>query len=240
VTLWVTDNFAPLTGAIVGAVAHVGGYPAVSPFTTPAESTILVGTFTAAVSVGQYIQFGGHMQFYEIVAHVETGGATTSITVYPALLQALTNTESVTVIHNGIYAKVGEGNLTYSEKRNLIYVRDRGFIDTMKIGDDEPMDVSLDFTWEFLRAASGEPPTIEEAVKGIGAATAWVSTSADPCEPYSVNVWALDIPPCGTDAESIQLPEFRWLSFDHDLRGGKVAIKASCNVLQAVVTHSTP
>jgi len=237
VTLWITDGSTPTPAT--GSVNHTGGYPAILPFTTGASSTILV-TFTGIVAVGQYIQFGGHMQYYEIMSHSETSSNTSSITIYPALLSAVTNTEAIAVLGNGIYLKLGEGNLTYSEKRNLIYVRDRGFIDTMKVGDDEPMDVSLDFTWEFLRSASGTSPTIEETLKQIGGAAAWTSTSADPCEPYSVNVWLLDIPPCGTDAESIQLPEFRWTSLDHDLKGGKVSIKASCNALYAIVSHTTP
>jgi hypothetical protein len=240
VTLWVVDGSTPTTGAVTGAVNFTAGYPAVLPFTTGATSTILTKTFTAAVETGQYIQFASHMQFYEVLSHIETGSATTSLTLYPALLSAITNSEVINVIGNGIYAKLGEGNLTYSEKRNLIYVRDRGYIDTMKVGDDEPIDVALDFTWEFLRAVSGAPPTIEEAVKQVGQAATWVSTSADPCEPYSVSVFLLDIPPCGTDAESIQLPEFRWTSLDHDLKGGKVSVKASCNALYAIINHTTP
>jgi hypothetical protein len=215
--------------------------PAVLPFTTPATTTLACTGFTTEVVPGQYIQFASHMQFYEVIAVVNTSGATTSLTIYPALLQALTATEAIHVLGNGIYAKLGEGNLTYSEKRNLIYVRDRGFIDTMKIGDDEPVDVSMDFTWEFLRSATGDKfmPTFEEAIKQVGQAAGWVSTALDPCEPYCVNVWLLDIPPCGSDAESIQLPEFRWTGFDHDLKGGKVSVKATCNVLQANVVHST-
>jgi hypothetical protein len=220
-------------------VNHTGGYPAVLPFTTKATSTVLV-TFTGIVSVGQYIQFGGHMQYYEIMAHSETAANTSSITIFPALLNPLVNAEAIVVLGNGIYLKLGDGNLTYSEKRNLIYIRDRGYIDTMKVGDDEPMDVSLDFTWEFLRSVAGGSPTIEEALKQIGNASTWTSTSADPCEPYCVNVWLLDIPPCGTDAENIQLPEFRWTSLDHDLKGGKVSIKASCNALYAIINHATP
>ncbi len=232
-TLWIVDGSAP---ALAGSVNHSAGYPAVLPFTTPATSTILTTGLSAAV-VGQYIQFASHMQFYEIL----TVTGSTSITIYPALLQPITNTEVITVIGNGIYAKIGEGNMTYSEKRNLTYVRDRGFLDTMKIGDDEPMDVSIDFTWEFLRSLGvGYPPTIEEALYQTGQAAGWVSTSIDTCEPYSVDIFLLDIPPCGTDAESIQLREFRWISLDHDWRAGKVAVKGSCNTLHAVINHTTP
>jgi hypothetical protein len=239
VTLWVTDG--TVSTIVAGAVNFTTGYPAVLPFTTAASSTIVVDTFAVKVPVGAYVQFGTHMQFYEVLASTPTTGASTGLTLYPALLSAQADDAVINVIGNGIYAKLGEGNLTYSEKRNLIYIRDRGFIDTMKVGDDEPIDVSLDFTWEFLRSAgAGFVPTIEEAVKQVGQAATWVSTSADPCEPYSVNVWLSDIPPCGTDAESIQLSEFRWTSLAHDLQGGKVSVKASCNALYAIIDHTTP
>ncbi len=240
-TLWIVDGSSPISGATTGAVNNVAGYPAVLPFTTPATSTIIVDVFTAEVVIGQYIQFGTHMQFYEVVGVSNTASATTGLTIYPALLQPLADDDVIHVIGNGIYAKIGEGNMTYGEKRNLTYVRDRGFLDTMKIGDDEPMDVSIDFTWEFLRSlGSGHPPTIEEALYQTGQAASWVSTSIDTCEPYSVDIYLLDIPPCGTDAESIRLREFRWLSLDHDWRAGKVAIKGSCNTLHAVISHVAP
>jgi hypothetical protein len=97
----------------------------------------------------------------------------------------------------------------------------------------------MDFTWVFLRSAgTGLAPTIEEALKQIGQATDWVSTSSDECEPYCLDLYILNIPPCGTDAESIRLPEFRWTSLDHDLKGGKVSIKATCNALYAIVDHT--
>ncbi len=239
VTLWIVDGSSPITGATTGAVNNVAGYPAV-PFTPSGTSLILVDGFTAAIKIGQYIQFGTHMQFYEVVG--EAGGATpTSLTLFPALQMALADDDIIHVVGNGIYVKVGEGNLSYSEKRNLIYVRDRGFLDTIKIGDDEPLDVSLDFTWEFLRSAGvGFPPSVEEALRNTGQAASWVTTSADTCEPYAVNIVMLDIPPCGTDAENLTLPEFRWTSLDHDMRAGKISVKGTCNVLLAEITHTTP
>ncbi len=241
VTMFLVDGSLPITGATTGAVAHTGGYPAVD-FTPNGTSTILVDGFTAAVKVGQYITFGTHMQFYEVLA--EAGGATpTSLTIFPALQQAVLDDAVIHVHSKAVYIKIGEGNLTYDEKRNIIYVKDRGFLDTTKIGDDEPIDVSFEFTWELLSSISGTPPpTIEEALKKTGNAADWVSTSVDPCEPYSVDIVMLNVPPCvgGTDAENLTLPEFRWTSIDHDLRAGRVSVKGTCNVLFAEVTHAAP
>lgn len=139
---------------------------------------------------------------------------------------------------NCVEVKIGEGNLTYSEKRAITYVKDRGRLDTCKLGDEDPVEVSLNFTWEFLRAASGGTPTVEEAFKKIGEAEGWESSSADPCEPYAVDVVVAYVPPCAADYEVIVLEDFRWESLDHDLKTGQVAVKGNCNVLQATVTHT--
>lgn len=239
--MWLVDGSSPITGATTGAINHAGGYPA-ELFTPNGTSTIVVDGFSAAIVTGQYITFGSHMQFYEVMGSV--GGATpTSLTIFPALQTAVLDDAVIHVHGKAVYVKVGEGNLTYDEKRNIIYVKDRGFLDTTKIGDDEPIDVSLDFTWEFLSSVTGTPPpTVEEALKQTGNASAWVSTSSDPCEPYSIDIVMLNIPPCvgGTDAENLTLPEFRWTSLDHDMRAGRVSIKGTCNVLLAEVSHTAP
>ena len=51
---------------------------------------------------------------------------------------------------NSLSIKIGEGNLTYSEKRGVEFTRDRGILDTVRGADDEPLDVSMDATWEWI------------------------------------------------------------------------------------------
>ena len=224
-TLWIVDGSPPASGGTVS-----GNQSALLPFRSNYGSIIPGGT----AEVGQYVQFGTHLQFYEVVS--TSGG----MLIYPGLLQNVSSGTAINILGNGIYAKLGEGNLTYSEKRNIVTVLNRGFIDFVRAGDDIPLDVTMDFTWESLRSFSGDLPTIEEALKQIGQALNWVSTSADPCEPYCIDMYVLNIPPCGTNAESIRLPEFRWTSLDHDLKAGKVSIKATCNAIYAIVDHVIP
>jgi hypothetical protein len=221
-----------------GAVNLALGYTASPTRNAKSTSTLVVDGFVGILAIGQLITIGTSLQYYVIVGHTETSSVTTGITIFPALVEDAADDDVITVIANGIYAKIGEGNLTYNEKRNLTYIRDRGFIDTVKLGDEDPMDASLDFTWEFLRGTSTVPPTIEEAVKNIGQASGWTSSSTDPCEPYCVEVVICNIPPCGSDAERILLSQFRWENFDHDIKGAKVSMKGTCNVAQAAVTHS--
>src|SRR6266576_3971774 len=88
---------------------------------------------------------------------------------------------------HSITVTLGTGNLTYEEKRNIEYVKDRGLLDTVREGDEEPVDVRLDATWENLTGVGGAP-TVEDAMKRRGPAATWTSTSADPCEPFAVDI----------------------------------------------------
>ncbi len=133
---------------------------------------------------------------------------------------------------------LGEGNLTYDEKRNMEYVKDRGLLDTVREGDEEPMDVRLDATWEFI-TGTGDEITIEDAMKQRGDASAWESTSADECEPYAVDIYILYTPPCGagSNGETIVLPDFRWETIAHDLRGGTLSFTGKSNAKEATVSR---
>jgi hypothetical protein len=143
---------------------------------------------------------------------------------------------------NVLTVKIGEGTLTYSEKRNIQYTLDRGALDEVREGDQVPVDVKLDFTWTYLRGGlnSGDPATVEEALKNIGNAAAWLSSDSDGCKPYAVDIEITFAPTpstCG-DQEVILLPDFRWESMDHDAKAGTVSVSGKCNVTQATVTRT--
>jgi hypothetical protein len=132
---------------------------------------------------------------------------------------------------NSMTVTIGEGNVTYSEKRPVEFTLDRGIIDTVRLADEEPMDVSMDFTWEFLSSQTGDSvPTLEEALKKTGLASSWISSSTDPCQPYSVDLEVFNNPVCGSaHNEIITIEEFYWESLDHDLRDGTVAVSGRAN-----------
>lgn len=140
---------------------------------------------------------------------------------------------------NEIEIKVGEGQMKYTEKRNIDYRLDRGVLDDVVEGNEEPMEVSLDFQWEFLKASTGDPPTIEDALKQRGEASSWTSSDPDTCRPYAVDIEILYQPPCsGIQDETILLEDFRWEQLDHDLKGGSVSVSGKCNRTEATVTRS--
>jgi hypothetical protein len=142
---------------------------------------------------------------------------------------------------NEVSIKIGEGTLTYDETRTMEYTLDRGALDTVREGDEVPMDVSFDFIWEFLTATSTSGavvPTIEDALKQRGEASGWVTTSADACEPYAVDIEIVYTPTCGTEEdETILLPDFRWETLAHDLSAGTVAVSGKCNAKEAIISR---
>jgi len=142
---------------------------------------------------------------------------------------------------NEIEIKVGEGNLTYTERRNIQYTLDRGVLDEVREGDQVPVEVRFDAIWEYVSGStvSGSTPTPEDALKQRGEAAAWTSSDADPCRPYSVDIEIEYIPDCTpADKEVITLPDFRYEQIDHDLSAGTLAFSGKCNVTEATAVRT--
>lgn len=234
-------NFTPtLTGTVAddAAITLTPTGAVNSPTDVPksGDTTLIVDGFSKAVPVGAVFNIAGTNQQYTVTA-VSGGGTPIGLTFTPALATSATvpaDNAVITVGPNILKMKIGEGNITFEEKRNIEYVREKrqvalGFV---KTGDDEPMDVSIDLIWEFLSSDTGEPPTPEEAFNGIGGAANWVTAGADPCEPYAVNIEIVYTPPCsGVDAEVILLEEYRWESLSHDAKAGTMSSKGKCKTL---------
>lgn len=167
--------------------------------------------------------------------------ATTSITLTNGVVEAVEAGGAVTFTGQVLNIKVGEGNLTYSETRNRDYIKDRGNLDTVRDGDDEPMDVTFDFVWEYITAVtSSGVPTVEDVLKQTGEASGWLTTSTDACEPYCISVEVYYDPACsGVNNEKVVLPYFRHEKLDHNLRDSQVSCTGKCNATVATVTRAT-
>jgi len=154
--------------------------------------------------------------------------------------------DGTTPTPNEISIKIGEGNLTYSENVTREYTLDRGLLDEVRDGDEVPMDVAFDLVWEFITGntdSAGVPPTVEDALKNQNNASTWVSTDADACRPYALDVVLEDVPVCGASApiqeqEVVTLPDFRYETLDHDLRAGTIACSGRCNAKVATIVRS--
>ena len=178
----------------------------------------------------------------EVFVVTYVGGFTHDLTFTPV---APTGgfTDSVAVTHTGrqLEVKIGDGNLTYTENREFLYDLNRGVLDTVRQGDDIPMDVTLDFVWEFLTAITGATtPTIEDVFKFRGPASGWESSSADACEPKALDIEVEHEQPClNVDKEFITLEDFRYETLDHNADDAAISSTGRCNKVGATVARST-
>jgi len=166
--------------------------------------------------------------------------ATTAITFSPALGAPTTSYSTgavLTFAPQEVEVKIGEGDLKYSEADQYKYDLDRGLLDTVRKGDDVPMDVSLNCTFDQVKSGTGEVITPIEAFKGTGNASEWVSSSADPCEPYCIDIRVDDVRPCGaTNSRTYLFPDFRSEKRDYDFKNAAIAVSGKCNALEPTIT----
>ena len=131
-----------------------------------------------------------------------------------------------------IIVKVGDGNITWSEKREIEYLLDRGTIDDVREGDQQPIEVSIDLAWEFIKATDGEPATIYEVLTHSGDADEWVSSDTDnPCAPHAINLVIERLVQCpGVEDEVVMLKDYRYETLDFDADAATISTSGMCNV----------
>lgn len=142
---------------------------------------------------------------------------------------------------NVLQIKVGDGTVTYSEKKPREFLLERGQIDTVRDGDEVPMDLSFQLAWEFLTGAPADTvPTPEDALKKRGDASSWTSSNPDTCQPYSVDLVALRTPVCVT--EVIELYTFQMFYYEdltHDFKAGTISCSGRCNSFEPLVQRGS-
>jgi len=177
-----------------------------------------------------------------VVLVVAVGVETCQLTFTPALSTAAgipSDDDVVTFLPQQIEIKIGDGNITYTENRTYEYMLDRGDLDTVREGDQVPLDVRLECTYEHITTGTSETITPLDALKGIGAASGWVSSSTDPCEPYAIDIEVEHDPPCGTvQTETTLFPDFRADSKEANFQDATISLTGKCNVIEPVVTRS--
>lgn len=164
---------------------------------------------------------------------------TTSIDFTPALGTGVVDDAVITFLPQQVEVKLGDGNLTWTVNREYEYLLDRGNLDTVREGDQQPLDVSIDSVYEFITTGTGETISPYDAVNGTGGAAEWVSSSNDPCEPYAVDLEVEYTPPCGgAETETTLLPDFRYDTFESDLDAATLSLTGRCNVVKPTVTRT--
>ncbi len=207
------------------------------------DNIVLNTTDTDLIPVGARFTVAGETlatQEHTVTARTPASTSpTTNIQFTPALGPGTyANNGVVTFLPHLLYIQIGDGNLTFTEAVERIYDLDRGLLDTVRNGDDQPLELNLAFTYVFVTHQAGKVVTPVDALKQLGAAAEWVSSSSDQCEPYAVDIELRHCVPCGTDQnEKLVFQDFRYESLEYDLQEATIAVSGRCNVTDAVATR---
>ena len=234
-TIYIEDGLSG-TGAINDAGTVVGAVD------LDINTLVLNTTDTDLVPVGARFTIASESgsPIHTVTARTPTSSSpTTNIVFTPLTAAGVVNSAVITFISQRITIKIGEGDLTWTESRELIYDRDRDLLDTVRLGQEQPVSVDLNFTFEYVTTESGQNITPVDALKQTGEATEWVSSSSDLCEPYAVDIYVIHDVPCGTDQDQdFRFPDFRWESLDYSIQDATIAVSGQCNVADVVTTRA--
>lgn len=215
------------------------GAPAANDTTVNISTVNLNTVDTDLVPVGARFTQPNGSTVYTVTARVPASNSpTTQVTFTPAWGTPPANGNTMTFQSQQLEVKIGEGNLTYTEAREFEYMLDRGSLDTVREGDDQPMEVSLEFVYEFVTTGTSEDITPVDALKRQNDASEWVSSSTDACEPYAVDMVIEHNVTCGaTQDEITTLPDFRYESLEFNLNDATISVSGRCNVTGASIVR---
>lgn len=185
---------------------------------------------------------GGDGTVYTVTGRTPaSGGPTTNIVWTPAVDSNNTASDDavLTFLPQLLEIQIGDGDLSWTETREFNYDLDRGQLDTVRQGDDQPVEVELAFTFEYVTTESGKTVTPVDALKRTGEASEWVSSSADACEPYAVDIYAVHCISCGSDQDQdFLMSDFRWESLDYSVADASISVSGRCNITDVTSTRS--
>ena len=126
--------------------------------------------------------------------------------------------------------KVGDGNISWTESRELEYLKDRGQLDAVEETEENPVEVEFTIRWEFFRVVGSITPY--DALTHQNDAANWATTDqVDPCGPKSVDIEIAWLPACDTeDQEIYTLQAFRYTSINPSGTDRQISVSGSCNV----------
>jgi len=163
---------------------------------------------------------------------------TTNIEFTPAVASDVSDTAVLTFLPQRLEIKIGEGDLSWTEAREFIYDLDRDQLDTVRQGQEQPLEIDLAFIFDYVTTESGQAITPVDALKRVGEATEWVSSSSDLCEPYAVDIYVIHCVPCGTDKDQDFLfQDFRYESLEYSIQDASIAVSGRCNATDMVTTR---
>ena len=220
------------------------------PTTAPQDSDTTVDVDTVSLNtddadlipVGARFTVASSSLTYTVTGRTPASSSpTTNIVFTPAwgTGNAPANDDTVTFAPQRLQVKIGDGDLTWTEAREFIYDLDRDLLDTVRQGEEQPLEIDLNFVYDYVTTESGQAITPVDALKRIGEATEWVSSSSDLCEPYAVDIFVVNCQPCGTDQdEELLFSDFRYETLEYSIRDASIGVSGRCNVTDATASRT--
>jgi hypothetical protein len=166
-----------------------------------------------------------------VLTAVQDGTTTWEITFTPAYVTGAVPSDDdvITFYPKRLEINVGEGNITHTENKDPQIDLNRGLIDGARAGNEQPMEVSAEFIYDWLRASSGQEVKPYEVLNQLGEGANWHTTAADPCEPFCIDIFILDTPPCGSEqAEMIFFRKFNLQNLTSSVEAANVTFSGIC------------
>lgn len=155
-----------------------------------------------------------------------------------ALVDLKDGTVTVNSGSSSLSINVGEGDMRFTEAREIEYRRNRGALSEVKEGDEVPVELTLDLEWTYLDGSSGSE-TPESIITGRDGQT---SSDSDTCAPYAVDI-VVELDPSTVKAactgyKKLTFTDFRYESMDYSLSDARISVTGKCNITQVTVDNT--
>lgn len=138
-----------------------------------------------------------------------------------------------------------DGNFTWTRNTEREYVTDRGVLDTVRDGDESPVEITFQGRYDYIKGSSPDI-TLYDALYQEGEASEWVSSadgeSGQACAPYCVDLELINAPNCGGGLsepnEDLLFRFFRVEGCAVDTKAGTLSITGKCNITKPIATRS--
>lgn len=165
-------------------------------------------------------------------------GPTTNIVFTTAVASNVADTATLTFLPQQIEIRVGDGDLSWTEAREVLYDLDRDILDDVRLGPEQPLELNAAFVFEWAATGTGEPISPIDAIKRINDADEWVSSDSDQCRPYAIDVIVDHVVPCGTNQDQrFSFEDFRWDSLEYSIQDAAITLTGRCNRTDALVAR---
>lgn len=121
--------------------------------------------------------------------------------------------------------RIGTGRITWNAKQTIEYTLNRGKVSPndgglATQGDDQPLDVSFECTFEYYTGGAQTNPKLLMTVN-----------DNQTCSPAPVDLYVFIDSDCADQGSVLFFfPEFRWETFNFDPNAGTMAVAGKCRV----------